>query len=279
MRSAPRRNSTSMAPASSSFLRSRTGLSGERLLGAILDERQFAVLEPSARTSQLAGVGGPRGTFFAEMLQSGPLMYKAFPVQMILTHGMRAAQQADFGSRAAYGMAVLATTTMAGALTLQVKSIVSGRDPRDMSRPSFWANALVTGGALGIYGDLLSTGTTKSGGQALEALLGPIASVVTRATCASGIIRSQIEDNPRNFGGWLAQLARYNTPGTNLWYTRLGTDRLLWDQIQMMIDPEYRRSFHRTEQRARENYGQEFWFRPGETSPERAPELGSVLGR
>jgi hypothetical protein len=79
------------------------------------------------------------------------------------------------------------------------------------------------------------------------------------------------------FGAELARFMRWNTPGTNLWYTRLGLDRLLWDQVQSLVDPDYRKSFRRMEQRARRDYGQDFWWKPGQATPRRAPDLGQVL--
>ena len=46
----------------------------------------------------------------------------------------------------------------------------------------------------------------------------------------------------------------------------------------MQIDPDWRQSFRRMEKKARDDFGQEMWWRPGQTAPQRAPMLGAVAG-
>jgi len=69
------------------------------------------------------------------------------------------------------------------------------------------------------------------------------------------------------------QLLRHVTPGQNLWFSRMATDRLIFDQIQRAIDPNYVQSFARREQQAQKAYGQAYWWHPGETKPERPPSF------
>ncbi len=46
-----------------------------------------------------------------------------------------------------------------------------------------------------------------------------------------------------------------------------------------LVDPEYRRSFARMERKARQDYQQGYWWRPGQGTPDRAPDLGAALPR
>ncbi len=46
-----------------------------------------------------------------------------------------------------------------------------------------------------------------------------------------------------HLGRDVAKSMRRYTPLSSLWYTRLLTDRLIWDQMQMQLDPEYHKSF------------------------------------
>jgi hypothetical protein len=71
--------------------------------------------------------------------------------------------------------------------------------------------------------------------------------------------------------------ARQNVPGQNLFYIRLAVDRLLADQIQSHIDPNYTQSW-RTMERTSHKAGQEYWWAPGETAPERAPDMANIAG-
>lgn len=75
------------------------------------------------------------------------------------------------------------------------------------------------------------------------------------------------------------ELAKHIVPGSNLWFSRLATDRLIFDQIHRAVDPTYSQSFARREQAAQKQYGQGYWWHQGETTPERAPNLGAAVGR
>jgi hypothetical protein len=45
-----------------------------------------------------------------------------------------------------------------------------------------------------------------------------------------------------------------------------------------MIDPNYASSFRREQERQEKLFGQKSYWQPGETAPERAPDLGAALG-
>jgi len=45
------------------------------------------------------------------------------------------------------------------------------------------------------------------------------------------------------------------------------------DTLQAAGDPKAHQSFRRIMQRARRDYNQEFWWRPGELTPSRSPEV------
>jgi hypothetical protein len=90
-----------------------------------------------------------------------------------------------------------------------------------------------------------------------------------------GQVRKAAEGDDTTFAAEATRVGRRYTPGT--FYTKLAVDRLLWDQIQTLVDPDYRASFRRMEQRTEKDSGQGFWFRPGSVTPERAPDLGNVV--
>jgi hypothetical protein len=64
----------------------------------------------------------------------------------------------------------------------------------------------------------------------------------------------------------------------NTWYARLAIDRLWFDKLQTLVDPDYRGSWRRMQQRARKE-GQGYWWGSGESTPERAPDLGTAFGQ
>jgi hypothetical protein len=58
-------------------------------------------------------------------------------------------------------------------------------------------------------------------------------------------------------------LALRDTPATNLWQSRLITQRFLWNNLQRMLDPEAEESFAK-QAAAPEKWGSQIWWAPGE---------------
>jgi nuclear transport factor 2 (NTF2) superfamily protein len=84
---------------------------------------------------------------------------------------------------------------------------------------------------------------------------------------------------PTKFGAEAVRFAERYQPGGSLWYTRLAMERLIFDELERMADPDAAPRFRRIEQRARRETGQQFFWRPGRRGPERAPDLAAVFRR
>lgn len=249
---------------------------GEKLMAGIVDERRYAVLEPTARIQGFATRGLRRGSFEGELFRS-VFAYKSFPMMMMVMHGARAWLKSP-AQRASYIATIAIGSTIAGAATIQAKSLLLGKDPRPMNTGEFWMASLMQGGALGIFGDFLYQGYTRGGTGLAATLAGPVFGGLTEQAgrLAFPAIRDAYEGEPAEIGAELARTIRWNMPGTNLWYARLALDRLLWDQVQTMVDPDYHTSFRRQERRMKQAFGQAYWWRPGERTPGRPPNLGNV---
>lgn len=251
---------------------------GERLWEAIIQERAFAVIEPDARVRQLTTGGLQRGTFMGEIARSA-MLFKSFSITMATTHLARAFIDAT-PSKVAKFAALSALLTVAGAISIQARQIVTGKDPRRMDDPKFWGAALMQGGGAGIFGDFFAAGLDRSQQGLPMTLAGPVAGLADQAArLAIPDYRHVLDGKPSKFGAEVARFVRYNTPGSNLWYSRLVTDRAIMDTIQQLADPQYRESFSRMEEKARKEYGQRFWWRPGHSTPDRAPDLGALAPR
>ena len=111
-------------------------------------------------------------------------------------------------------------------------------------------------------GDFVNSSVSRGGAGVTEFLGGPGPSAI--------ISTADFLKNGFN-GKSLAQYMKGWTPGSSLWYTKLATDRMVFDQIQAMIDPDYRKSFRRYEKRMKKDFGQTFWWSPGQTAPARSP--------
>ncbi|TCA48555.1 hypothetical protein E0J16_25845 [Rhizobium pisi] len=246
----------------------------DRLMSAIIDERHFAVVEPDARIRGGMTAGLQRGTIIGEAVRSAT-QFKSFPMTYMMTHLMRALTQGSMGNRAYRTTQLLLTMTLAGAATMQAQSLIAGRDPNPMGDPKFWTEAFIRGGGGGMLGDFVNSSVTRGSDGITQYLTGPGPGEVISAT---GDVAQWLSGNKDLKGKTLAQHIKAWVPGSSLWYTKAATDRLIFDNIQAMIDPQYRQSFDRYERRMKREFGQTFWWAPGDTLPNRAPDLGRAAG-
>jgi hypothetical protein len=250
---------------------------GEKLRTGINQERRFAVLEPDSRSRALTTGGHAQGTFAGEMHRSIG-MFKSFTISMAATHMMRIFSQQTWGEMAKVGLPFMLTHFMVGAAAIQAKNIFYGKDPQAMDTGKFWVSAMAQGGGLGVYGDMLNSTLAKSGRSWQAEVAGPIGGIVEDAIkLTSAQTRKLYEGKDTNFATELVRVGRRYTPGT--FYTKTAVDRLLWDNLQELADPDYRGSFRRMEKKLKDETGQQMWWGSGQNVPERAPNLGAIVGR
>lgn len=261
----------------------RTGRDGAeaagRLMQLVITETDFAIPQPGAYERALLLDRTRPGTIAGEFWRSAS-QFKSFPVTMLTTHLMRGLEAYRGGDHGLYLVALGASLTVMGALAMQMKDIARGRDPRDMTKPQFWGAAFMQGGGAGIFGDFLYAGLNRAD-QSFWANVagGPLGGTMddlARLTLSN--VRQASEGKNANFGGELVRFMRFNAPGTSLWYGRLALDRLLWDRLQEMADPNAARSWRQTEARAWKEQQQSFWWRPGAAAPPRGPDLSAIAG-
>jgi hypothetical protein len=262
----------------------RTGADGTeaatRLLEMVQAETRFAIPEPGAAERALTLRGTRRGTLEGEFLRS-TMQYKSFPITMMTTHLMRGMNQARQGDYGRYLASLLVGLTAMGALSMQLRQIAQGKDPRDMTSHRFWGAAFAQGGGSGLLGDFLYTGVSRADSSFYMAMVGgPIGGLTDDIAKIAGLNIAALDDadKDRAFGADLARFVRRNTPGTSLWYTRLAVDRLLWDAVQDQVDPNAHRRWRQLERRAYRDFNQEYWWRPGQGAASRAPSAAAMGG-
>lgn len=246
---------------------------GTKIHEAILTEMDFAIPMPGARERAIL-VGQTRpGTLVGEAVRFGA-MYKTFSVTMITTHLMRGLSSIQAGDRGAYLAGTAIGLTVMGAFALQIKEVIKGKDPKKMGDAKFWWAAFVQGGGAGIVGDFLYSGVSRTGKDWFSTLVGPGAALADDVRLLTlGNIGELGRDENTNMGRELSRFLRSYTPGSSLWYSRLAVDRMMWDQLQTLIDPQYPQAFARMRNRALRESNQEFYWRPGQALPDRGPQL------
>jgi hypothetical protein len=250
-----------------------------RLMQWILTETDYAVPVADVRTRAIMNSFAPKGTWVGELARTG-LLFKTFGISLIMTHGRRMLERTPAGALG-YALGFFIATTIGGALALELKEISKGKDPRPipsakdpaLEHAKFWGAATLQGGGWGIWGDFLGSTENRFGGGPGQTAAGPLAGTIANiGGLGFSAARKGLGDKKANPGADLVRLVKQDTPGSSIWYSRVAFERLLADQLQQEVDPNYRKSWRAMHRRAKETR-QDFWWEPGETSPERAPEL------
>ena len=227
----------------------------------ILQETDYAVPTPGARERAIATGGLERGTAWGQISRSA-MMIKSFPITMITTHLYRGATQATIGGRVQYLGSLLASTTLLGAFALQVKDVAAGRETRDMDS-AFWGAALTQGGGLGLFGDFILSDVNRYGKGFVESLAGPMGSLVNDTfSLTLGNLRQAVVGDETNVLGEATKFIEDITPG--VWQTQLLMDSM-FDNIRMMADPNFEKSLASVRKKRMQEYGQGYWWEPGDT--------------
>lgn len=272
-------------PQGVSFLRqNEVALTGENRVHALdvsnkLDDfithlQKTAVNEPDLRvravTTGAAFAKDARKGTIPRTLASSLLMFKSFTGSVMLRHVLPAFKSAKQGNLEHLAGITLGATIM-GAGAMQLKEIAKGKEPREMNSPKFWLAAATQGGGFGLFGDFLFADYSRFGRDPIYDIIGgPLAGTANDVarTFMGNFNRALDDEQESNFGVDLFNLAKRNTPGVNLWYSRTILDRLLLDQAEKMIDPDFDTKRRRMEQRQFNDYGNDYWWRKGELSPE-----------
>ncbi|KNE28169.1 hypothetical protein [Achromobacter spanius] len=246
-------------------------------LAAFLDsETNMAIIEPGVRERSFMYRGTRRGTLGGELLR-GALQFKAFPIAILMRHGYRAMSTPGGWGKGAYIAGLMGLTTVLGGIALQLGEVVSGRDPQNMEpfTNNFWTRSLLKGGGLGIFGDLMFQDYTRYGTSIGGLMGGPLGGdVEDMAKLVLGNVQRGAEGKETDVGARAVRMLKGKIPFANLWYTKAATDRMIFNQLQELVSPGYLR---RMEDRARKEFGQQYYWRPGEATPRRGPDLERAL--
>ncbi|ETW10872.1 hypothetical protein ATO8_19784 [Roseivivax marinus] len=248
-----------------------------RLMSMIHEQTEYAVPSASLEGQALFLDQTRPGTFPGELMRSG-LMYKSFGMSLLYNQTRRLMSHDGTRGKLAYFGKMAALVTLMGGVSLQMKEVVKGRDPRPMDDPAFLPAAILQGGGLGIFGDFLAAEENRFGGGIAETLAGPVVGAASDLI-GLGLSTAKAPFGEGNIGREATNFLRYNTPVTGIWYWGTAFQRLLFDNLQRMVDPEAERAWREAARRRVRDYGNSAWWAPGEATPSRAPDLSSALQR
>lgn len=218
------------------------------------------------------GQVGTGGKAFSEAI----FQYKNFPITVMLNHLFPAFENFKKGGKGILegniskdnaqlvghlGLLVVGTGLMA-TVPLQLKEVLKGKSFKEFDTDLFVA-ALAQGGGAGILGDFLFNDTSRFGNSLLATAAGPYASTTESVyDTFIGNPKSRKQGGLKN--GSLAEdvvkLARRNTPVvSSLWYTRLFTERLIFDSLERMVNPNFDKKVRRAKRRLAKEDRQYWW--------------------
>ena len=244
------------------------------------NERQYAIIEPSLAAQTAMTMGTSRGTVIGELLRSAT-QFKSFGITIVQLHGRRFLDEMarDSKAGASYAASLLIYSTILGALVVQLKDLIAGRDPRPMDNANFWFASTLQGGGWGIYGDFLNSAGNRMGRGTVATIAGPtLGQLEDLGNLTVGNIKEAWAGKKTNFGSELARTIQGNTPFASTWYARRAVEALVFDELQRKLDNDAHSAFRRRIDTRRKDYNQNFWWSPGEQSPARAPDATAAFG-
>lgn len=202
---------------------------------------------------------------------------KSFPISIMINHLTPALREAAQGrGRRLAGLAI--GSTVFGAAAMQARQIVQGKDPRDMTEPSFWPAAMLQGGGLGLFGDFMFGEYNRFGNSPAASLAGPTVGLAESLMKLGDLDSLGTDKKWDRVPADLWKIVNREIPVARLWYTRLFVERMIMDQVESMLDPSYDSRMRKIESRMQKKNGQGFWWTPGEVAPERGPDLTTTAG-
>ncbi len=227
------------------------------------DRVDFAVPHPGAAERAIMDLGTRPGTAIGEAVRFF-MQFKSFPLSAvrkglgreIYGSGAETMMEAIFrGKGDLLGLAhVIAATTMFGYMSMAMKDLLKGREPRDPFSVKTALSAMSQGGGMGIYGDFLFGEFSRYGRSFMATVAGPTFGQLDDI--------AEIYTKLRNGDDAAAQALRTtinNTPFINLFYTRAVMDYLILYQLQEMVNPGF---LHRMEARISRENDQQFYLPP-----------------
>jgi hypothetical protein len=241
-----------------------------KILEAMNTEMDFAVPTPDARVRAIQTWGGQkRGSVGGEVSRM-TMMYKSFSMTQFMTHMYRNGPKFV----GVYALRLGIMLSAMGALSIQMKEISRGREPRQMDGAFLFA-AMMQGGGLGIFGDFIDASgvgnKNRHGNSFLATAMGPGGSLIEDAV-GLGVSGFDFATDPftgdeTNLGREAARLMQRYTPGNNLWYGRLLFERYLFDNLQEMTDPKAKQNRKKYERKIKTERGQDYWWKRGDSAP------------
>lgn len=255
-------------------------IADERVAAALrayfTDQNGYVLLSPDSESRYLTKWNTQKGTSAGELLRFA-MQFKSYTVaftQKMIgrelvgnvdpdVRGMGVLGKAATNGQALIGMTQLVLmTTMFGYLSMSMKDIIKGKEPRDPSDPRTALAAMQQGGGLGIMGDFIFGQQNRVGGGFIGTVMGPTAGDIEAVANLyfKGKEAALDPTKEAELGDDAFRLIYGNIPGNNLFWTKPVLDYLFMWNVNETLNPG---AMERMERNAAKQ-GQEFFISPAE---------------
>jgi hypothetical protein len=250
-----------------------------RLFTFIQNEIEAAVPTSNARARAILRAGTQKGTLLGEVVRTAGLL-KQFPVSIMAVQFARAAafageRAARTGGSAAAGRAIyfahlVIASTMMATIGETMSQITRGRFPEALANPTdenvlpFLKSVGFRAGAAGLIGDFIFSDINNEY-RLTNFFLGPAigGTGFGAIKLTAGNIMQAAADEDTDIGRESVRFVQDNLPGGRLWFTRIALERIIFDEIQRLVDPNAESSFRRQREFSRDKLGSKYFIRPG----------------
>lgn len=222
------------------------------------------IAEASAPTSS------PRANaLFEKMSRTGPLgqvgsgmlrTFTGYPLSFWDNHIRVMMQTPGLGNKAAMLTAYASVFSVLGSMTVMINDLRNGKTPKldeDTIMRSFGRAGLVP-----MLSDFIIGG--QHYGKSLgDSILGP---TFGAASELAGSASDLLHGKPSSAAHRATKVLKGFLPGQNHWAAGLLVQRLMFDQLRYLYDPEAHKKFKR-DIKKKEREGTPYWWEPGQTSP------------
>lgn len=195
---------------------------------------------------------------FTQELKGWFFLYKSFPTSVLLSHFHASIKQ---GKTANLAFMVAATGLM-GVARLKFNQLLSGETPTSEISGDDLRRGLIYGGFFGLVGDYFLQNPREYGSDILTHLAGPGAGLAQQSydLFANNITKASKGEETKVAVDAL-RIIRKHMPLGNLWYLKLATERLIWNNINEAVDPKY---YQKQARKMNRVYGEnrDFWLEP-----------------
>lgn len=249
-----------------------SGYTKEAALLGTLFNRAPEIVSPTSSPEFRAAVANAERSGKAAQIAIGSMKtFSGYLSSFYNNHFRVLAALPGYGNKAKYTAATALSLTMTGIVSTMLGDMLLGKDPTLTQETVL--KAFTKANFLPVIGDFIFSGGSHYGSGGLGDRFGGV--MLGDVSKASSAVSNALVGDFKKAGSDVQRLLTGLLPGQSLWFASLALKRTMLDQLRYLYDPDAEK-YYKTKARKAESAGQPFWWAPGQTAPDRAPNLSNI---